>query len=112
MVSLQKVMILVFWFPLGFPVITVPLRRAKFTAAYFCGDVIPKIIEGMPFDLTDSPRQLMMHMNNVTPRRAREWITRLRKLRICLIDHPPYSPDLAPSGFYLFGKLKDALVGQ
>jgi hypothetical protein len=26
--------------------------------------------------------------------------------------HSPYSPDLAPSGFYLFGDLKDRLQGQ
>ena len=25
--------------------------------------------------------------------------------------HPPYSPDLAPSDFYLFGKLKSRLSG-
>jgi hypothetical protein len=24
-------------------------------------------------------------------------------------DHPPYSPDLAPSNFHLFGALKDAI---
>jgi hypothetical protein len=26
--------------------------------------------------------------------------------------HPPHSPDLAPSDFYLFGYLKDRLRGQ
>jgi hypothetical protein len=26
-----------------------------------------------------------------------------------VLPHPPYSPDLAPSGFHLFGILKDAL---
>ena len=25
--------------------------------------------------------------------------------------HPPYSPDLAPSDFYLFGKLKRKMLG-
>jgi histone-lysine N-methyltransferase SETMAR len=28
-----------------------------------------------------------------------------------VLPHPPYSPDLAPSDFYLFGPLKDALHG-
>ena len=28
------------------------------------------------------------------------------------ISHPPYSPDLAPSDFYLFGPLKERLRGQ
>jgi histone-lysine N-methyltransferase SETMAR len=29
-----------------------------------------------------------------------------------LLQHPPYSPDLAPSEFYLFPKLKLFLAGQ
>jgi len=28
------------------------------------------------------------------------------------LEHPPYSPDLAPSDFYLFPKLKLFLAGQ
>jgi histone-lysine N-methyltransferase SETMAR len=28
------------------------------------------------------------------------------------LPHPPYSPDLAPSDFFLFGPLKDFLRGQ
>jgi hypothetical protein len=32
------------------------------------------------------------------------------KFRIPSIDHSPFSPDLAPSDFYLFGKLKDAFT--
>ena len=29
-----------------------------------------------------------------------------------ILPHPPYSPDLAPSDFYLFPKLKSDLAGQ
>jgi histone-lysine N-methyltransferase SETMAR len=32
--------------------------------------------------------------------------------RIGLVPHPPYSPDLAPSDFWLFGHMKTLLVGQ
>ena len=28
------------------------------------------------------------------------------------MDHPPYSPELAPCDFWLFPKLKSALKGQ
>jgi histone-lysine N-methyltransferase SETMAR len=35
---------------------------------------------------------------------------KLRDLHYELLEHPPYSPDLAPSGFYLFPKL--FLAGQ
>jgi hypothetical protein len=29
-----------------------------------------------------------------------------------LLEHPPYSPDLAPSDFHLFGLLKNHLSGK
>jgi len=37
---------------------------------------------------------------------------KLRDLPYELLEHPPYSPDLAPSDFCLFSKLKLFLVGQ
>jgi len=37
---------------------------------------------------------------------------KLRDLHYELLEHPPYSPDLAPSDFYVFPKLKLFLAGQ
>jgi histone-lysine N-methyltransferase SETMAR len=37
---------------------------------------------------------------------------KLRDLHYELLEHLPYSPDLAPSDFYLFPKLKLFLAGQ
>jgi hypothetical protein len=37
---------------------------------------------------------------------------KLRDLHYELLEHPPYFPDLAPSDFYLFPKLKLFLAGQ
>jgi transposase len=36
----------------------------------------------------------------------------LAKKSIMKLDHPPYSPDLAPCNFWLFPKLKTALKGH
>ena len=33
------------------------------------------------------------------------------KKQICVIDHPPYSPDLSPYDYFLFPKLKTAMKG-
>jgi histone-lysine N-methyltransferase SETMAR len=37
---------------------------------------------------------------------------KLRDLHYELLEHPPYSPHLAPSGYYPFPKLKLFLAGQ
>jgi len=41
--------------------------------------------------------------------RVREFLV---KNSITKMDHPPYSPDLAPCDFWLFPKFKNALKGQ
>ena len=35
----------------------------------------------------------------------------ISKLKWNLLSHPPYSPDIAPSDFFLFGRLKSDLEG-
>jgi hypothetical protein len=37
---------------------------------------------------------------------------KLRELHYELLEHPPYSPDFAPSDFFLFPKLKLFFAGQ
>jgi len=36
----------------------------------------------------------------------------LSKINVTLLEHPPYSSDLAPADFYLFSGLKSALKGR
>ena len=36
----------------------------------------------------------------------------LEKLKLDILDHPPYSPDLVPSDFHLFLHLKKHLAGK
>jgi hypothetical protein len=39
-------------------------------------------------------------------------VTLLEKFGWEVFDHPPYSPDLAPSDYHLFPKLKEFLGGK
>lgn len=39
-------------------------------------------------------------------------MAKINELNYDLLPHPPYSPDLAPSDFHLFPKLKTFLGGQ
>jgi hypothetical protein len=36
----------------------------------------------------------------------------MTSLKFAVVPHPPYSPDLAPSDYWLFPKLKETLKGQ
>jgi histone-lysine N-methyltransferase SETMAR len=39
-------------------------------------------------------------------------MAKIEELKFELVDHPPYSPDLAPSDFFLFPNLNKWLSGQ
>ena len=50
--------------------------------------------------------------DNARPHTAKTTMKTLRKLKWNLLTHPPYSPDLAPRDFSLFGRLKSDLQGM
>jgi histone-lysine N-methyltransferase SETMAR len=54
---------------------------------------------------------MVMHFDNTTLYTTKCTIDYLRANRLTRAPHPAFSPDLAPSDFYLFGKLKMALIG-
>jgi hypothetical protein len=55
--------------------ITALAPRTKFSVADVCNNITSKIIEEMSFDLANSPRQVMLHMDNAIPQRTPESIT-------------------------------------
>jgi histone-lysine N-methyltransferase SETMAR len=57
------------------------------------------------------PGQLLPY-DNARPHTARATQERIQELQWELLEHTPYSPDLAPSDFYLFGPLKITLVSN
>jgi len=54
---------------------------------------------------------LLLH-DNARPHMAHLTINTIRQLNWEVLEHPAYSPDLAPSDFHLFGPLKNDLRGR
>jgi histone-lysine N-methyltransferase SETMAR len=50
--------------------------------------------------------------DNARPHTARRTLTELQKFNWQVLDHPPYSPDLAPSDYHLFMNMKKPLGSQ
>ena len=53
-----------------------------------------------------------LHWDNARPHVSNDTSTAVDELFKCSLKHPPYSPDLVPSDFFLFGYLKNALAGK
>jgi histone-lysine N-methyltransferase SETMAR len=54
-------------------------------------------------------KTLLLHHDNARPRAATATIKTIQKLNFEHLPHPPYSLDLAPSDYHLFGSLTKAL---
>ena len=54
---------------------------------------------------------LLLH-DNATPHTSCKTKDTIKKLGFEILPHPPYSPDLAPSDYWLFGEMKRPLRGK
>jgi histone-lysine N-methyltransferase SETMAR len=56
-------------------------------------------------------RKLIVHADNARRHTAKVALDAMEGNAMKRAPHPPYSPDLAPSEFYLFGHVKQLLRG-
>jgi len=56
-------------------------------------------------------QNVILHHDNARPHTAQATTAAIAAKGWTVLPHPPYSPDLAPSDFHLFGPLKDYLRG-
>ena len=82
------------------------LSIANFIWHYWCGrKKLPKMVTNEEEKSTLSPRQCPTHKSIAT-------MAKLHELHFKLLLHPPYSPDLTPSNYWLFADLKKMLQGK
>jgi hypothetical protein len=55
---------------------------------------------------------VLLQHDNARPHTARTTVATITDLHFECLPHPPYSPDLAPSDFHMFGPLKEAMGGK
>jgi len=55
--------------------------------------------------------ETLLQHDNARPHTSAATRDAIQRLEFSVLPHPPYSPDLAPSDFHLFPKLKKHLKG-
>jgi hypothetical protein len=112
MISGPKRMIIIFWSLLSFRVIRVLPKGAHFEATYFRDNILDEIDCIHPTGNAEDDRQsLVLHFDNARPHTIRCTNVYFRENGMTRVPHPSLSPDLVPSDFYLFGKLKNIMKG-
>ena len=107
-----KTMIVVFWNLHGPLVIEAVPCGESATGEYFRDTIIAKICASDLFkEARRAKKKFWIHMDNAPIHRAATVTQEMKRRGIHCAPHPPYSPDLAPSDFYLFGALKSRIRG-
>jgi hypothetical protein len=105
----RKIMVTIAWNPLGFHLIQSLPKGCSFNADYYRDNILAALT---PLHPGPDGRQLVLHADNARSHTARKCRTFCAENGLQLAPHPPYSPDLAPSDFFLFGYVKAKLQGM
>jgi histone-lysine N-methyltransferase SETMAR len=83
------------------------------TSLYYVNTVLPEVFANfMEMSGRHTVRDVILHHDNASPHKAEVVTSYLKRERVQLLPHPPYSPDLAPCDFFLFPRIKKELGGR
>jgi hypothetical protein len=101
----------IIWNPSSFHVVKALPKWSKFNADYYINNILVAISDWRR--LTGGTRQnkFWIHADNARPHIAKVSSDYIARNEMKTAPHPPYSPDLAPSDFFLFGYVKGKLMG-
>lgn len=110
--SAGKILATIFWDCEGVLMIDYLSHRATITGDYYA-NLLVKLREEIKKKRRGkiSKRIRLLH-DNAAPHRSKVALTAIKDCGFELLSHPPYSPDLAPSDYFLFPDLKKHLRGQ
>jgi histone-lysine N-methyltransferase SETMAR len=86
-------------------------KRRKFNAGYYIAEIFEPLSQWQSIEAAGNKQKLLVHADNAFPYTAKLSTQYLDENRMKSESHPSYSPDLAPSDFYLFGYVKRCLAG-
>lgn len=110
--SAGKVMATVFWDAEGVLYIDYLQRGTTITGQYYA-NLIAKVREAIKQKRRGKlSRGVIFHHDNAPVHTSRVAAAAIDAAGFAMLEHPPYSPDLAPSDFFLFPKLKEHIRGK
>ena len=110
--SAGKVMASVFWDEHGILFIDYLEKGKTINSDYYTA-----LLERLKVEIAEKrphmkKKKVLFHQDNAPCHKSLKTMAKLHELGFELLPHPPYSPDLAPSDFFLFSDLKRMLAGK
>ena len=110
--SADKVLATIFWDAEGIIFIDYLDKGKTVNGAYYANLVRRLRQELIKKRRGKVTRGVLLHQDNAPPHTSQVAKAAIQESGFELIDHPPYSPDMAPSDYFLFPNLKSCLRGK
>jgi histone-lysine N-methyltransferase SETMAR len=111
--SASKQMVAVFFHQEGLVAVVPLVERRTVNAQWYCETCLPVVFDELRRQRPKTGvRGILLHHDNAPAHTAAQTLDFLHDEGVQLVTHPLYSPDLAPSDFYLFPELKKHLRGK
>ena len=104
----KKIMATIFWDSKGVLLVEFKSSKEKIDAASYQNTL--KKLHHEVCHLRRRKKIFLLH-DNATPHKAKKTKKLIDTMGWTVLNHPPYSPDLAPSDYFLFSQLKNYLRG-
>jgi histone-lysine N-methyltransferase SETMAR len=88
------------------------LEKDKTITGEYYSNLLTRLDEKIREKRPGLQKKVIFYQDNAPTHKSVLAIGKLRDLHYELLEHPPHSPELAPSDFCLFPKLKLFLAGQ
>jgi hypothetical protein len=112
-IDTEKCLISAIWSVNGIHSLLDVPKGTTYNSTFFCQSVLPGLIRKLgEHSRRRTLKGLFVHLDNARPHNSRESSQCLKDFHPTRMPHPAYSPDLAPSDFFLFGYLKAKLQGR
>lgn len=110
--SANKVMATVFWDAKGIIYIDYLEKGKTITGQYYA-----QLLQRLKHEVSAkrphmAKKKILFHHDNAPAHTSIVAVAKINDLKFELMPHPPYSPDLAPSDYFLFPNLKKWLGGK
>jgi hypothetical protein len=109
-IDTEKCLISVIWSVNGIHILLDVAKGTTYNNALFCDVVVPDLLGNVrAHNRRQTLKGVWVHVENVRPHNWKKSNECLTQFRVHRVQHPTYSPGIAPSDFFLFGIVETEL---
>ena len=108
----EKIMIFSAFSVSGIVYIDALPTNTTFNSTYMCNHILPELTaKAKESAAKKTKHSLILHFDNAKPHTSKMTTQKISELHWKKLDQPPYSPDISPNDFFLYGYIKSKLPG-